>query len=215
MRLYHHPISSNSRRVMMAAIHLDVRLDLTEISLMDAGDRRRLAELNPNGMLPVLQDGEFILWESCAIMPSLADTTAGGAALYPRDPAQRADVNRWMLWACQHFAPAISVLTWENIWKGMTGGGARDPLEVARGTYDLTRHAAVLDRHLRAHAWVAGDALSLADFALAAPLMYTQQARLPLDGYIHLAAWHARIRQLPAWRQTEKHLELETNGALV
>ena len=215
MRLYHHPISSNSRRVMMAAIHLDVQLDLTEISLMDAGDRRRLAELNPNGMLPVLQDGQFILWESCAIMQYLADTTAGGAALYPRDPAQRADVNRWMLWACQHFAPAISVLTWENIWKGMTGGGARDPLEVARGTYDLTRHAAVLDRHLRAHACVAGDALSLADFALAAPLMYTQQARLPLDGYIHLAAWHARIRQLPAWRQTEKHLELETNGALV
>ena len=36
MRLYHHPISSNSRRVMMAAIHLDVQLDLTEISLMDA-----------------------------------------------------------------------------------------------------------------------------------------------------------------------------------
>ena len=215
MRLYHHPISSNSRRVMMAAIHLDVQLDLTEISLMDAGDRRRLAELNPNGMLPVLQDGEFILWESCAIMQYLADTTAGGAALYPRDPAQRADVNRWMLWACQHFAPAISVLTWENIWKGMTGGGARDPLEVARGTYDLTRHAAVLDRHLRAHAWVAGDALSLADFALAAPLRYTQQARLPLDGYIHLAAWHARIRQLPAWRRTEKHLDLETNGALV
>jgi len=215
MRLYHHPISSNSRRVMMAAIHLDVQLDLSEISLMDAGDRRRLAELNPNGMLPVLQDGEFILWESCAIMQYLADTTAGGAALYPRDPAQRADVNRWMLWACQHFAPAISVLTWENIWKGMTGGGARDPLEVARGTYDLTRHAAVLDRHLRAHAWVAGDALSLADFALAAPLMYTQQARLPLDGYIHLAAWHACIRQLPAWRQTEKDLDLETNGALV
>jgi len=215
MRLYHHPISSNSRRVMMAAIHLDVRLDLTEISLMDAGDRRRLAELNPNGMLPVLQDGQFILWESCAIMQYLADTTAGGAALYPRDLTQRADVNRWMLWACQHFALAISVLTWENIWKGMTGGGARDPLEVARGTYDLTRHAAVLDRHLRAHAWVAGDALSLADFALAAPLMYTRQARLPLDGYIHLAAWHARIRQLPAWRQTEKHLDLETNGALV
>lgn len=68
MRLYHHPISSNSRRVMMAAIHLGLRLDLTEISLMNADDRRRRAELNPNGMLPVLQDGQFILWESCAIM---------------------------------------------------------------------------------------------------------------------------------------------------
>lgn len=215
MRLYHHPISSNARRVMMAAIHLDLQLDLTEINLMDAGDRHRLAALNPNGMLPVLQDGEFILWESCAIMQYLADTTVGGEALYPRDPAQRADVNRWMLWACQHFAPAISVLTWENIWKGKTGGGARDPLEVARGTVDLARHAAVLDRHLRAHAWVAGDALSLADFALAAPLMYAGPARLPLDGYIHLAAWHARIRQLPAWRQTEKDWEMETSSVLV
>lgn len=73
----------------------------------------------------------------------------------------------------------------------------------------------MLDRHLRAHAWVAGDALSLADFALAAPLMYTAQARLPLDCYSHLAAWHARIRQLPAWRQTEKDPDVEAHGALV
>ena len=74
MRLYHHPISSNARRVTMAAIHMGVQLDLTEVNLMDAGDRNRLAELNPNGMLPVLQDGEFILWESCAIMQYLAET---------------------------------------------------------------------------------------------------------------------------------------------
>lgn len=68
MRLYHHAISSNSRRVMLAAEHMGTPLDLVEVDLFGADDRRRLAEINPNNKLPVLQDGDFTLWESCAIM---------------------------------------------------------------------------------------------------------------------------------------------------
>lgn len=57
--------------------------------------------------------------------------------------------------------------------------------------------------YLNGRTWVAGDALSLADLALAAPLMHAQTARLPLDGLPHLAAWAARVQALPAWQQTE------------
>lgn len=203
MRLYHHPISSNARRVMMAAHHMGAPLQLTEINLMSAADRQRLASLNPNAMLPVLEDGELLLWESCAIMQYLAERTPGGAALYPADPALRADIHRWLYWACQHFAPAIGVLTWENLWKARSGNGARDPLEVARGTVDLGRFASVLDHHLAGREWVAADRLTLADFALAAPLMYTERARLPLTQYEHLMAWHGRMRALEAWQRTE------------
>jgi glutathione S-transferase len=47
-----------------------------------------------------------------------------------------------------------------------------------------------------------GDSLTLADLALAAPLMYTERAALPLDGYANIQAWYGRMQQLPAWRQT-------------
>jgi glutathione S-transferase len=68
MRLYYHPASSSSRRVMLAAVHMGTALELTEVNLMSPEDRRRLVALNPNSKVPVLQDGEFTLWESCAIM---------------------------------------------------------------------------------------------------------------------------------------------------
>ncbi|MCS0613729.1 glutathione S-transferase family protein [Massilia kyonggiensis] len=53
-----------------------------------------------------------------------------------------------------------------------------------------------------ARRWLAGDGVSLADYAAAAPLMYKEQARLPLDDYPHLLAWFARVRELPAWQRT-------------
>ena len=201
MRLYHHPVSSNARRVLMAAIALDFPLELTEVSLMSEDDRRRLVELNPNSKIPVLQDGDFVLWESCAIMQYLADKTPG-QTLYPQDLRTRADINRWMFWACQHFAPALSVLTWERIWKGMVGVGPADPVELARGEQDIAEYATVLDGHLAQRQWIIGDTLSLADFAVAAPLMYLEQAKLPLAEYANIMAWFGRVQQLDAWKKT-------------
>ena len=201
MRLYHNPMSSNARRTLMTAIHLDLPVELAEVDLMNMDDRRRLGELNPNVKVPVLADGTFLLWESCAIMQYLAGK-APGQTLYPEAAQARADVDRWMFWCAQHFAPAIGVLTWERAWKGMTGCGDADPLEVARGERELAECAFVLDQHLAGRSWVCGDSLSLADFALAAPMMYSDKVALPLAQYEHLQAWFARVQQLPAWQET-------------
>ena len=202
MRLYHHAISSNSRRVMLAAECMGTPLDLVEVDLFSPEDRRRLAELNPNGKLPVLQDGDFTLWESCAIMQYLADRTHG-QTLYPDNILVRADINRWMLWSCQHFAATISVISFENIWKGLIGQGAPDAAVLQKAEAQLAQFATVLDRHLAERDWLVGDQLSLADFAVAPALMYTEQARLPVTQYQHLMAWYERVRGLDAWKNTE------------
>jgi glutathione S-transferase len=202
MRLFHNAVSSNARRVTLAAIHMGTPLDTTEVNLMDPADRRRLEELNPNSKLPVLQDGDFVLWESCAIMQYLADRTFG-QTLYPDNVVQRADINRWMFWACQHFSPALGIIVWENIWKGVTGNGGPDAAAIARAAVDVKKFATVLDKQLAGRQWVLGDSLTLADFALAAPLMYTDQARLPVTEYANLQAWYARVQELDAWKQTQ------------
>jgi glutathione S-transferase len=202
MRLYTNPLSSNARRVLLAAHVLGVELDLVDVNLKDDADRGRLREVNPNGKLPVLEDGGFVLWESCAIMQYLADVTPS-QELYPQDPQGRADVNRWMFWACQHFAPAVGVLTFENIWKAMRGMGEADPRELARGERDLLQFAGVLDARLAGRTWVTGKALSLADLAIAPSLMYIERGRLPLARFAHVMAWFARIEALPAWQATD------------
>ncbi|SHH56765.1 glutathione S-transferase family protein [Massilia sp. CF038] len=201
MRLYHNPLSSNARRVQLTAQLLGIELELVHVDLASDADRRRLQEINPNGKLPVLTDGDFVLWESCAIMQYLCDL-APEQTLYPLDPRARADVNRWMFWACQHFAPAVGVLTYENIWKGMMGRGEADPRELARGERDLLQFGAVVDAQLAGREWMAGQSLTLADLALAPSFMYIERGRLPLERFPNLMAWWARIQALPVWQNT-------------
>jgi glutathione S-transferase len=201
MRLYHHPASSSARRVMLAAIHMGAQLELTEVNLMNQEDRRRLTLLNPNNKVPVLQDGDFTLWESCAIMQYLADRTHG-QTLYPDNILVRADINRWMLWGCQHLSPALGIITYENIWKGLIGNGGPDPVEIDRASRQVAQFAAVLEQHLAGRDWLVGEQLSLADFAVVSSLMYTEQAKLPVTQYPKLMAWYERIQQLDAWKQT-------------
>jgi glutathione S-transferase len=188
--------------VLLAADHLGIAFDLVKIDLASQDDRRRLGEVNDNRKLPVLIDGDFILWESCAIMQYLADGTPG-QTVWPQERRARADVSRWMFWACQHFSPAIGVLTWEHIWKKFVTGQDADPKEVTRGEADLAEAARVLDKHLSTRRWLVGDDVTLADYAVVAPLMYKDKASLPLDGYPHLRAWFACIQALPAWQRTD------------
>lgn len=201
MQLYTHPYSSNARRVKLVAHHLGLTLDMIDIDLGSPADRARLAAVNPNGKVPVLVDDDFVLSESCAIIQYLADCTPG-QTVYPTDTMARADVNRWLFWSAQHFAPAISIFTWENVWKKRVTGQDADPAELARGAQELEETARVLDAHLAGREWICGDQLTLADFAVAAPVMYRQMASLPLDGYPNLLAWFERVQQLPAWQAT-------------
>lgn len=203
MRLYYSHYSSNARRVAVTAKLLDVELDIEDINLASEEDRRRLLEVNPNGKVPVLDDGGFLLWESCAIMQYLADQ-APGNAVYPQDLKARADINRWMFWAAQHFAPAVGILTWERIWKGFVTGLPADPKEEARGNEELAQYATVLDQHLAGRPWVVGESVTLADIAIAPALMYIAKAALPVTRYANLMAWFERVQQLPAWQQTER-----------
>jgi len=202
MRLYHNPLSSNARRVLLTASQLGIKLEEVFIDLGSEADRKRLKEVNICGKVPVLEDDGFQLWESCAIMQYLADKH-GAADLYPTDLKQRADVNRWMFFAAQHFAPAIGILTWQYLWKKFVTGEGPDPVEIKKGETFVHEHASVLDKHLETHQWLSGDKLTLADFAVAAPLMYKSRANVPVEQYTHLLAWFERIQQLPAWQQTE------------
>lgn len=201
MRLYHHPYSASARRAVMAAIHLDLPVELVVLDLTKLQQRRQLEALNANSKVPVLQDGDFILWESCAIMQYLADKTPG-QTIYPGDVRARTDVNRWLFWASQHFAPALGILVWENMMKAMYGVGAPDARELQRGEIQIEQFAQVLDDHLQGREWICGSGVTIADFAIATPLMYTEQAKLPLQQYAHIQAWFARLQELDAWKKT-------------
>jgi glutathione S-transferase len=202
MRLYYHPLSSNSRRALLTAYHLGLNLELV-VADLSRGEHKtpEYLRLNPNGRIPTLVDGGFSLWESHAIMQYLADKVPE-QDIYPQDVSSRADVNRWLFWSASHFAPACAVIIRERVSKRILGAGAPDPREIARGEALLPAAALVLDRHLAGKQWIAQDRLTLADFAIASPLMHTSAAQLPVTEFENLQAWFARVQSLDAWKKS-------------
>lgn len=202
MRLYHHPLSTCSRRVLLTAHHLGIDLDLVVVDLFK-GEQNAPAfmAMNPNHRVPVLDDDGFVLWESYAVMQYLADRTPG-QTLSPADPQGRADVNRWLFWCGQDFMPGCSLLNWENSIKVLGGMGTPDAAQVARGEALLGSAAAVLDRHLEGREWICAD-LSLADLAIAAPLADQTRAKFPVSDLVHLQRWFRQVQGLDCWRATE------------
>jgi glutathione S-transferase len=203
MRLYQHPMSANARAATMAALQLKAPVELVFVDLQK-GDQHlpEFLNMNPNHRVPVLQDSDFYLWESRAIMQYLADKTPG-QTLYPTDLKARADVNRWLFWGAQHFAPAISVFFWENVVKGMIGRGAPDPVELQRGDRLFNEFAAVLDGHLVDRKWISGPDLTLADLSIAAAYNCAAPGRAPVAWYANIQKWFMRVQRLEVWQKTE------------
>jgi glutathione S-transferase len=186
----------------MTAMHLGAKVDLVVVDLAK-GEQRAPSFLlkNPNGKVPVLDDDGFVLWESHAIMQYLADKTPG-QTVYPAEIRARADVNRWLFWSAYHFTPSVSILGWENYVKPMIGAGEPDPAAVRRGEQLVTDNARILDDHLVGKKWITEERVTLADIAIATPLMVIEKAKLPVNGFANVMKWLRRVEGLEAWRRT-------------
>src|SRR6185437_2351446 len=107
MKLYLHPASPNCMVVLAVATQLEIALDTETIDLF-AGQQRSpdYLAINPNGAVPALRDGDFLLSESNAIIQYLADGKPGNP-LWPQDRQRRADIARWQFWSLAHWLPAL------------------------------------------------------------------------------------------------------------
>ncbi len=201
MKLYLNPLSPNVRRVRLTAAVLGI--DLDEKLLDFAKGEHKSAEylaLNPNGAVPTLVDGDFVLTESRAIMQYLASKKPE-SGLLPKSEAERADVLRWQFWDAAHFSPALGTLGFERVFKAMMSLGDPDQSKVNDALASFRRFAGVLDKRLDGKTYVVGDALTIADLTLASSLMYGKQAEAPIAEFPHLQAWFGRIGELPGYRK--------------
>jgi glutathione S-transferase len=135
-------------------------------------------------------------------MQYLADRCPG-QNLYPQEIQARADVSRWLFWSASQFTPAVGMISRERVSKKMVGGsGEPDAAEIKRGEALFTTAARVLDAQLGKRLWVAQDKLTLADLAIASPLMHIAAAELPIAGYDNMQAWFSRVQALDAWKKS-------------
>jgi glutathione S-transferase len=200
MKLYGFPPSPNTWKVRAVATQLGIPLDFELVDLTKPRPAAYLA-LNPTGRAPTLVDGDFVLWESNAIMQYLASRSAN--SLWPNDARTRADIMRWESWQLAHWSKeGCEPLLFNRLVKKLFNLGPPDEAAVAKGTECFNREARVLDAHLASQPYLVGTAVTLADFSVAAPLFYAKEAELPIAPYSHLRDWFTRVSALPAWRDT-------------
>lgn len=202
LKLHSFPFSPNHIKVAAVLHHLGLEfetvvVDLTKGASFEPGYKA----LNPNAMIPTLEDGDFKLWESTAIITYLAEKH--GSELMPRDVRQRAEVNQWLCWQLCHWMPALGTIAFERLAPNFFPGHKTDEAAVEKALTNLKRFAPVLDAQLAGRPYVAGDRLSLADFALAASAFHRQASQTPLEDYPNIQAWLARIESLPAWKKAQ------------
>jgi glutathione S-transferase len=203
MKLYVIPGAPNCRRTEAVVHHLSADVEIEALDPRAGALRSEgFLALNPNGLVPVLVDGDFTLWESHAIMLYLANRHEA-ADLYPTDLRARADVDRWMAWSLAHFNRAVGTVVWEIVAKPFFGLGEADMALVAQGTEAFHRVAPILETRLAATgAFVTGPGVTLADYSLATFEAYWRAARLPLEPYPAMRAWGERLGELEAWRKS-------------
>jgi len=202
MKLYHNPLSPNVRRVRLTAAVLGIELEEKKLDFAKGEHKNpEYLALNPNGAVPTLVDGDFVLTESRAIMQYIASKKPE-SGLLPRDEAGRADVTRWQFWDAAHFSPQMGTLGFERVIKGMMGLGEPDVAKVQDALGNFRRFAAVLDKRLEGKQYIVGNALTIADLTLASSLMYAKQVEAPLAEFPNVNAWFSRISALDGWKKT-------------
>lgn len=199
---FHHKASPFVRKPLLVIEELGLGPQVTERPVdfaVPAAMDDYAATVNPNRRFPALRDADLLLWESNAILRYLA--TKG---LDPRwlgqGAAGAARVDQWLCWELAHLGPALLGL--QNLRLGFLPTPPR-PEEAL--VADATCLLGIFDRVLEDREYVAGDAISIADLAIAADFTFCDEARLFVrDYHRNLARWFATICERPAWQATDR-----------
>ncbi|MGU7783583.1 glutathione S-transferase family protein [Burkholderia sp. PU8-34] len=156
--------SINVRKVLWLCTELNLPFEHEEwgAGFRSTNDPAYLA-LNPNGLVPVIKDGDFVLWESNSIIRYLANRY-GDASLYPAEPQARARIDQWIDWQGSDLNRA-----WASAFLGLVRKSPdhQDPAAIAQSIANWTKHMRVLNAQLDATgAFVAGDHFTLADIPI-------------------------------------------------
>ena len=182
--------SINVRKVVLAAQWLELAFERIDAGLEHGVVKtpEYLAK-NPNALVPLLEDGDFRLWESNVIVRYLCARHSFGK-LYPEPLHQRFDAERWMDWQQTTPNPAGRNAFWHLM--RMPPEKRNDEL-VAQSIAATEPHMALLDQHLSHHAFMAGNTFTMADIPLACEVHRWRGLPIEKHSRPHLDRWYQGI----------------------
>jgi glutathione S-transferase len=191
------PTSINVRKVLWlcAELDLDYALEPWGSGFRPTNDPEFLA-LNPNALVPVIVDGDFVLWESNTICRYLA-ARAGRPDLLPADARSRARVEQWMDWQATELNDA-----WRYAFMGLVrkSPAHADPAAIAASVENWNRRMGILDAQLaRTGAYAAGEVFTLADIVLGLSTHRWFMTPIERPALAAVAAYYERLSVRPGF----------------
>jgi glutathione S-transferase len=156
----------------------------------------RYRALNPNGLVPTIEDGPFVLWESNTIVRYLTAKHSPGK-LWPEDLKVRAEADKWMDWTNTIFWPTFRPLFWNLI---RTPLDQRDEKAIEESRLKTAEILDYLDAHLKNRAYVAGDDLTMGDIPMGCAIWRWLSVPVERPSLPNIQQWFGNLRQRPAYQ---------------
>jgi glutathione S-transferase len=206
MKLHFHPVSTSSRTVLLFCAEANVAFDPVIVDLMTGAHcKEPFISLNPSAQVPVLEDGDFVLTESSAILKYLADKVDSPA--YPKDPKKRARINERMDWFnTNHYREWGYHLIYPQIFPHhVRTPEAAQTATVQWGKEKSEQWLGRLDKNiLGSHKFVCGDEITIADYFGAELLAAGDLIGVSYKRFPNVDRWMATMRALPGWKKVNE-----------
>ena len=203
VQLYGDKVSTTTRAVLLFCRERGLPVELVTVPLMEGGHHKEpFVALNPNRLVPVLKEDNFVLTESATILRYLADRF--DAPEYPKDLRERARVNERMDWLNTNFYREYG---YHLIYPQLFPHHLRKPEDANRATVEWgseksAQSLAVLDAHwLSAGKYLCGDKITIADYFGATLVATGELIGVDLSRYPNVSRWMATMKSLKAWKE--------------
>jgi glutathione S-transferase len=190
--------SSNVQKVVWALDELGLEFSRHTVGGSFGGNREAAyLKMNPNGLVPVLRDGDVTMFESNAIVRYLA-ARHGDCTLRPKEAKSLAAAEQWMEWQQLNVVPPISAIFWNEV---RLPKAERDAKAISTAEANLAKTLPIADNALASSRWFAGDSFSYGDIVMG--VLYWRYFKL--DGKTldlpNIKRWFGALQQRPAYRK--------------
>jgi glutathione S-transferase len=198
LRIWGRTNSINVQKVMWAVGELGLEHERIDVGgQFGRLDTPEYGALNPNRLVPTVEDGGAVVWESNACVRYLA-ARYGAGGLWPEDAILRSASDRWMDWQITRVQADMTVIFWGLI---RTPPEKRDMAAINAATARLGDIWRVLDHHLASHLFVAGDRLTMGDIPAGSMCHRYQELPIERPKLPNHEAWYGRLRERAPYRE--------------
>ena len=166
LKIWGRPNSVNVQKVLWCLRELDLAYERIDAGMQfGRNNEPDYLAMNPNGRVPTLVDGDYVLWESNSIMRYLCLAYGKGTLIYPEAPRQRAAVDRWLDWTLSTVQPVDRPVFWALV---RTPPEQRDMAAIQKDADAEAVVWRIADNHLATRRFIEGDEFTIADIAIGA-----------------------------------------------